>query len=80
MYCGKLLNFLSFNSTSFLSSSTGSKEKKSVGGKLCVEDVWVCAGHSAASELPAPDLVLCSLFAAGPRARQRAPWVAVRMT
>lgn len=68
MYSGKLLSFLAFNSTSFLSSNKGSKGKKnpqknpSVGGKECVEGVWAHGGHSAASELPAPYLIFHNLL------------------
>nr|KAF6452821.1 hypothetical protein HJG59_008168 [Molossus molossus] len=74
MYCGKLLNFLSFNPTSFLSSSTGSEEKKSVGGKLrgCVEGVLQ-------PRAPAPDLVLRTLFGALLSSRGSGPsgWLSV---
>lgn len=60
---GKLLWCLSFNYTSFLSSSIGSKgKKKSVDSQLCVWEVWVHGGHPAASRLPIPCLicVICS--------------------
>lgn len=71
MYCGKLLSFLSFSSTSFMSSNIGSKGKKSVGSKLCVEGIWIQGGHFATFELPTPHFVqpfLRSLYrhSAGP--------------
>lgn len=58
MYCGKLLSFLSFSSTSFVSSNIGSKgKKKSVGSKLYVEGMWMQGGHFATFELPPPHFV-----------------------
>lgn len=71
MYCGKLLSFLSFSSISFVSSNIGSKGKKSVGSKLCVEGMWMQGGHCATFELPTPHFVqpfLHSLYrhSAGP--------------
>lgn len=71
MYCGKLLSFLSFSSTSYVSSNIGSKGKVSVGSKLCVEGMWMQGGHFATLELPTPHFVqpfLHSLYrhSAGP--------------